>query len=81
MANTPVSRIFFGLSTATTATALITKRLKAEDPTIVEAPRGPAGLPRFYRASITERRISGADDPRAIKVRLAIVAFQTYSST
>lgn len=79
VANTPVSLIFFGSSTATTATALITKRLKAADPTIVDAPSGPAGLPRVPRASITERRISGADDPRAMRVRLAIVAFQTWT--
>ena len=26
---------------------------------------------------MTERRISGADEPRAIRVRLATVAFQT----
>lgn len=81
VANTPVSRIFLGASTATTATALITKRLKAADPTIVEAPSGPAGFPSVPRASMTAKRISGADDPRAIKVRLAIVAFQTCTST
>jgi hypothetical protein len=44
---TPMSQTFFGWSTATTATALMTSKLKAADPTIVDAPRGPAGLPRF----------------------------------
>jgi len=80
-AKTPTSFTFFGSSTATMATALITNKLKAADPTIVEAPSGPAGLPKFWRASMTDKRISGAEDPRAIKVRLAMVAFQTVSST
>ena len=50
---TLTSRIFFGSSTAITDTALITSRLKAADPTIVEAPSGPAGSPRVPRASMT----------------------------
>jgi len=44
--NTPRSFIFFGSSTAIIETALITRRLKAAEPTMVEAPRGPAGSPR-----------------------------------
>lgn len=80
--NTPMSSTLLGFSsTATIATALITNKLKAADPTMVEAPSGPAGFPRFCKASMTAKRISGADEPRAINVRLAIVAFQTVFST
>ena len=32
------------------------------------------------RISMTERMISGADEPSAMKVRLATVAFQTFTS-
>ena len=60
--------------------ALITRRLNAADPTIVEGPRSPAGLPKSLNASRIERIISGADDPNAIKVRFAKVAFQIYIS-
>jgi len=78
--NTPMSLIFFGSSTAIIDTALITKRLKAAEPTMVEAPRGPAGSPSVYRVSEQLRRISGADDPRAMSVRFAKVGFQTSTS-
>jgi len=79
--NTPRSKIFFGFSPiAMIETALITRRLKAADPTIVEAPRGPAFYPRVPSVSITFSRISGAEDPRAISVRFAKVAFQTGCS-
>jgi len=47
MPNTPRSFTRFGSSTETIDTAVITNKLKAADPTMVDAPSGPAGLPRF----------------------------------
>jgi len=79
--NTPKSAIFFGSSTAGMHTALINKRLKAAEPTIVEGPSSPAFSPSEPIVSSTESKISGADDPRAINERFAMVAFQTGTST
>lgn len=55
----------------------ITIRLKAAEPTIVAGPSSPGSFPKFDTVSIIERRISGAEEPRAISVRLAIVGFHT----
>ncbi len=78
-AKTPMSSIFLICPppTDTMDTALITRRLKAAEPTMVDGPSSPGIPPSIETVSMTESRISGALDPSAISVRLAIVAFQT----
>mmetsp|Transcript_28934 Transcript_28934/g.92430 ORF Transcript_28934/g.92430 Transcript_28934/m.92430 type:complete len:246 (+) Transcript_28934:787-1524(+) len=65
-------------------TAVMASRLKAADPTMVEGPSSPGAcvshLARPCTVSRTARRISGADEPSAISVRLATVAFQYWTS-
>ena len=79
--NTPISLILFGSSTAGIQTAVMNKKLNAADPTIVAGPNSSYGESGFYTAARTFRKISGAEDPRAISERFAIVAFQTGTST
>lgn len=69
--------------TAIIETPVMTRKLKAAEPTIVAAPSSP-GFSYFASpliASMQLRRISGALDPNAIKLRLATVAFHTFPVT
>merc|ERR1719353_512241 len=61
-----------------TQTAEMTKRLNAALPTTVAAPSSPENMSP-PSSSIMESRISGADEPRAMSVRLATVSFQNFS--
>ena len=67
--------------TAMIETAEITSRLKEPEPTIACGPSSLGISPRAPIVSATERIISGADEPRAMSVRLAIVGFHTIFST
>ena len=90
-------RLLSPSGTDRTHTELIARRLKAADPTIVLAPSSPGscasqphspgllsplqGPTRLSTVSMTERRISGAEEPSARSVRFATVAFHTLTCT
>ena len=57
----------------------MTKKLNDADPTIVDGPSSPGLDPSVYTVSMTLRRISGALEPRAMRVRLATVGFHTFT--
>jgi hypothetical protein len=57
-------------------TAVIINMLYAAEPTIVPGPSSPDSK-LLSKISSMARMISGADEPRAMSVRLAIVAFHT----
>ena len=75
-----MSSIAFTSVTEGMHTALINSRLKAADPTIVDGPSSPAGSPSLPIVSTTESKISGAEEPRAMRERFAMVGFQTGTS-
>lgn len=64
---------------AITQTALITNRLKAAEPTMVPGPRSLASK-SLPMTSMTDSRISGAEEPRAMRVRLATASLQILTS-
>ena len=73
-----MSSILLGFSpTDRIDTALITRRLKAAEPTMVEGPSSPGVSSSKVTVSMTESKISGALEPRAMRVKFAMVGFQT----
>lgn len=64
---------------ASMQTDVMTRRLYAAEPTMVPGPRGPAWK-LWPTVSMIESKISGADVPSAIRVRLATVSFHIRTS-
>ena len=62
-------------------TAEMISKLKAAEPTIVYGPSSLGMSPKLDNVSARERMISGAEEPRAMSVRFAMVGFQNYFST
>eukprot|EP00362_Geleiidae_sp_MMETSP1317_P000917 CAMPEP_0201283170 /NCGR_PEP_ID=MMETSP1317-20130820/7807_1 /ASSEMBLY_ACC=CAM_ASM_000770 /TAXON_ID=187299 /ORGANISM="Undescribed Undescribed, Strain Undescribed" /LENGTH=107 /DNA_ID=CAMNT_0047598477 /DNA_START=637 /DNA_END=960 /DNA_ORIENTATION=+ len=89
MRNTPKSLIFLypsssacslGKGTVSLQMVVIINRLKAADPMIVPVPNSPASNPNEI-VSMVASIISGAELPKAMRVRLATVPFQMSSLT
>ena len=61
-------------------TAVMISKLKAAEPTIVDAPSSEGSSSSEPSVSMTARRISGAEEPSASKVRFATVGFQNETT-